>query len=101
MGIPSARTRRSFCPRLVCFLAIEILTSAERCEQDIQLFNRHIKHRSVRFISANLINSGTSARNISVPSTRIGERIMRARVAHRKTGSKGRGVAASEEGRRC
>jgi hypothetical protein len=34
MGIPSARVRRSFCPRLVWFLAFEILTSAEwRLEQ--------------------------------------------------------------------
>jgi hypothetical protein len=30
MGIASARVRRSFCPWLVCFLAFEILTSAER-----------------------------------------------------------------------
>lgn len=105
MGIPSSRARRSCCPRLVCFLAIEILTSAERrleqmtCDQGIQLFRRYKKHRSVRFIPANLINSGTSARNISVPSTRIGERIKRARVAHRKTSDNGREVAASEEGR--
>jgi hypothetical protein len=90
MFIPSARARRSFCRRLICFLAIEIPISAEgrleqmTCDQDIQLFRSHKKHRPVRLIVAISVNPGTSVRNLSVLSRKFDDRIIRER-AHRSS----------------